>query len=792
MNKFQKIGYILVFVIGFVIQGQGRSLDHFNLVPHRQEMENRRLSQIMNAAPKAVVVINENDDLSPKLAIKKDGQNKRKNVSGIKAESEPTEFDTVTINFPKIGDEWGLSIGEIFIFNVENGYSQRVWIETWGEEGIPLYPESCEVTVPRGNYDLIAPFFKYDENEFWGISHDYFYIVENINTSKDKILELKPWESTQCLKMETFNPDGEKSRFREIKYTEDSYEIVEEANIMNAYSEHYFYCEDVLVYTSSVRPLGFNAEKSEFAGRYSSDEQCNIYVNRVSDRYLFRTIKVMPSWPFENGIYITATECRGGVEGTYTNSEYVYDDRKIANSPMADKYPPLEEGGKEAQPYALSAESCTQNSISNDGVRLDSSSDEVFKVWASRPNNETSNDEHFIMYMKDLTDVIIPHEEEWGTWYMGSGTISAPTIPFGENGAMNIAEASQVFFPFCPDIEQDYYNILDRAPLFDSSVKNQAETIGDCVPLLTFYPEKYDDWETGETYNSYGRIYSGRLNENIVWANTFANMKIFNDAERIADDWEEFATWLMSNKNAKGDLIFIIDTPEFTIDNLGGISSSVIVVKDMGRNVSVPSPTMLQFRNVDGDVTRHFSDAEDGQVILSAAVMQWQGEIQLTGGTPVVETTPSYLDFVEPSNVKVYYNAYGSGKNTQHELFMVMDESIPTEFGFGTFYIGDLSQIKEPSASGWYDLTIIVEDDYGNSHEQVVSPAFRIENLTTNINDTGIAAGKIIVENGKIHTTGNENVRIYSISGMEIENNDISSGIYIVMVGTKAYKICVE
>ena len=48
---------------------------------------------------------------------------------------------------------------------------------------------------------------------------------------------------------------------------------------------------------------------------------------------------------------------------------------------------------------------------------------------------------------------------------------------------------------------------------------------------------------------------------------------------------------------------------------------------------------------------------------------------------------------------------------------------------FGHFYRGSLGDVKGKGLQGWFDLKIRLEDAAGNWQEQVLSPAFRIDNL---------------------------------------------------------------
>ncbi len=49
--------------------------------------------------------------------------------------------------------------------------------------------------------------------------------------------------------------------------------------------------------------------------------------------------------------------------------------------------------------------------------------------------------------------------------------------------------------------------------------------------------------------------------------------------------------------------------------------------------------------------------------------------------------------------------------------------------GWGYFYRGSLAGVTGQAEKGWFDLKIRLVDEAGNWQEQVVSPAFRIDDL---------------------------------------------------------------
>jgi hypothetical protein len=90
--------------------------------------------------------------------------------------------------------------------------------------------------------------------------------------------------------------------------------------------------------------------------------------------------------------------------------------------------------------------------------------------------------------------------------------------------------------------------------------------------------------------------------------------------------------------------------------------------------------------------------------------------------------------------------------------------------GFGYFYRGSLSEVTGTAEQGWFDLRFRLTDETGNWQEQVVSPAFRIDDLNqTSITD--VVVNRTAIDNA-----------IYSISGQRIygDVNSLPHGVYII------------
>ena len=154
---------------------------------------------------------------------------------------------------------------------------------------------------------------------------------------------------------------------------------------------------------------------------------------------------------------------------------------------------------------------------------------------------------------------------------------------------------------------------------------------------------------------------------------------------------------------------------------------------------------MLQFRNVeDNSVTDRFEKGENGVMYLAAKDYlisiddQWQMGME-----------------TRPVNVTVNYSP--TGMDTWTDLSIAEMPELFDEYTFGYIYAADLGQVKSSSVNKWYDLKIVVSDEAGNWQEQVISPAFRIEDGFTSINEVetdskAVAVARYTIDGRRIAT----------------------------------------
>lgn len=201
------------------------------------------------------------------------------------------------------------------------------------------------------------------------------------------------------------------------------------------------------------------------------------------------------------------------------------------------------------------------------------------------------------------------------------------------------------------------------------------------------------------------------------------------------------------------------------ITPIEGISPSnrcVVTINTAAKEHQAPTVQALRLHSVDGQPSIRFNHASDGQIMLYAGDFSFHslsyGEFWYN-----YEETPRLILEYRPNGTKSFLPL--EFKEEPHKFFMP---------GFGTCFSADFSQIDIESENKWYDLHIKLSDSAGNSQDQVLSPAFRI--------DTPSNSGII-----NISESLSERFDLYSTQGLLIRKditsdhlNGLPSGIYIV------------
>lgn len=697
---------------------------------------------------------------------------------------------SVTAKFPKLMEEWMMSLDQFYVYDLSTEYEETISMMPYDEEWNYIPLEEYEFSLPEGTYSFIVEFEKRDPDEYFGWSHPYIYIVEDVEVKDGCVVEFKPWECNVCLTMETTNPGGEKSTFFTQKYNPDSnkWETDVTGNISNTFCLDMIYHNGIPVKTMLINTYGFNANQCENHGYINSDEFCNFYINEVSDNFLFRQIKVMQAYPKEeDGFYVTTTQCKGAHEGTYTNSDYVFDGIQTIPSPDAFLYPPHVHEWEVPQPFILDLYSYDDpNGLASSFQILTSAPSQ--NIWSSGPANEYNLEEKYFCYTKSLKDVWVPHEYDWGTWYYQCGTDSPYIFPLTGDGIVMVGTTHYLMVNrMNDDTFAEYFRNFPGPEEYYLSIEEAGLDFGESAPLLSFVPSVYYgyDAESDTSYmsDSFSYYYTGRMDENYEASYALASFKMRIDGKETAVGSEEIDLWFAQNSNAHGRYDFEITTDNFETDGIKGGNKAIVSLEKNIDGFTIPTTTMLRMTDKDKKVTQQFNTQDDCEIIISAGTA--------TGNTGEEDRGfPFWVTLSEDITIKAFCQP--TDNDSAEPVEIPLEPAGHSSFypGFGVFFQGSLANTEHLTEKGWYDLTIIAEDSHGNRQTQTLTPAFKIDDILSEVTETTYVEDSTTINGNEI--TAPAGAMIYAANGIKTSGKDLAPGIYFVKTRTNVKKVMVR
>lgn len=230
----------------------------------------------------------------------------------------------------------------------------------------------------------------------------------------------------------------------------------------------------------------------------------------------------------------------------------------------------------------------------------------------------------------------------------------------------------------------------------------------------------YDDWYDSD-YLVLGCDYFGQLGESRKNDLLAIDMNLKYNDEVICDNYSNLpdAVYAMIEQGMPAGTIeatFINENIE--VNGLLGRNTMNVYFDQTNDDGAAPTMRMLQMRRNDGVVTNCFTWADEGVIQFSC------GDFNYHMNT---ESWYAWFDCDDAPIVVVQYSPYHDDNWKELEV-----EEIPELFfmpGFGYFYRGSLASVTGEAYEGWFDLKIRLTDAAGNWQEQVISPAFRIDDL---------------------------------------------------------------
>ncbi len=591
------------------------------------------------------------------------------------------------------------------------------------------------LVVPEGTYDIIVDFGQMDPyEEEWALYHLYV-IREQVTIDQDMELNFASSEAKNHIHFQTLTIDGEPVFTGKMGIDENwNVTVLEEDNTDDVVCHNKLYCEGYGTLDDHLGNFGQTVVGPTFIISCAEDLY-DFFVNDVSDRWVFYSYRTAIKGV---NVYTSAYETRGA-SGDITVSNdpskfLLFEDPFIATDYQGlyvEERIPAYYFGADGWQFSYN---CFETLP--DG--------ENYKIYLS-----ASPDDSEVGFVPYIYPIILNGNYEV--------LMYGPTLTVSNNHAII---SNNGFIPFSTEYSEE----LDEHgrdikelpswpphPVFSYPVEKKKENLGSNCPLLVAYPYQFEETRGTNTTRFFDFLftYAGRYGEAKAGSSS-ADVKIKLDGNDFLTADGAFTIVLDELLNGVVDATIVKEG--VVVDDLEGSNKAQLHYTAGAEDENPPTLTMLHFKDNAGDVTDRFNNAGEGIIEFSA------GDFNFS-------TSPLqffYYDRNAPETVEVSYSPYGEDAWSELSVEEVPEYYWPV---MGWFYTGSLAGVTGQGLNGWFDLKIRLTDAAGNWQEQVLSPAFRIDDLAY----SSVAS---------VGSSNAHEVARYNLAGQRVDAN--TSGVAIV------------
>ncbi|MCM1489823.1 MAG: hypothetical protein NC095_03215 [Muribaculum sp.] len=244
---------------------------------------------------------------------------------------------------------------------------------------------------------------------------------------------------------------------------------------------------------------------------------------------------------------------------------------------------------------------------------------------------------------------------------------------------------------------------------------------------------------------------------------------------------------LASESHDNGEVAITYTDNNIRVADLDGSNVCTLTYTEGKDDVVPPTIQRLMISDANGNPTIYFDNAEEGKIMISGGDFTPKTTQGVDFGS-YTENITTY-DYA-PAEISVEYAPYASD---DFSIIEVKEDQEKYVQSYGGFWEGCFDGITKTSDNGWFDLKVTLTDASGNTQSQIISPAFYIKKSdTSGVMMAETAIGKLYVENGKVVSSSNSAVQVYSPSGKQLVNANLTPGIYIAVDKNQTKKIIVK
>ena len=574
-------------------------------------------------------------------------------------------------------------------------------------------------TVPPGTYDFVVQYSSMSKND------QYFVIREQVEVTEDATFTLSAEEATNHISYVNYGPGGNVLKHALLGgYDEETGEpiILEEGDI------------DVTSITSAVylRGVGSLISNSGSINGPCSEElrtapffEC--YVNDVSDRYVFTQSRICTKgtnvWYLS---YFTTDDVHVGVVEN-NPEDYVLCHESYQYTPK----------GRAEIGYGAGM---TIHQIHNGYFSASSGfirtmikpkQDDTYSIdiYNGIPFENPVYESLKLLAKTEFVDNWGLVQTPWGDedYDIKGKTMASPyTFENGQQVYQNLGHFGDYAIGGKAAVvagDAFMFRALPAPSAFTYAAEQRLGTVGDNCPINAVNISSFYDEYMGD-YMDFSNNFMGRYGESRIYDNADLTQTIKFNGEEIEDVY---------SRDGKGVWEITVTNNNIAVDGLPGENKTVIYYDETNEESTFPSIEMLQFKS-DAGITDRFTTAGEGVMEFMGGDFRYTYYPELWDGA---------YDKCQSMDVTVEYSPYG--EENWKELPI---EEVPELYqdGWGNFYRASLANVNGKATQGWFDLRFKLKNEAGNWQEQVVSPAFRIDDqVMSAVEDVDIATDATVV-----------------------------------------------
>lgn len=558
--------------------------------------------------------------------------------------------------------------------------------DNWGFGGGPTFMQFLNYTrqIPVGCYDISATFDG---------SSKYIVIKELVDIHSDTTIILDQSTATNHIEIIPRKPDGN-------IFDPSFYDL--SGNI------------DVGVFMSTIFRKSDHKAVLSILG---STDFFDFYVNELSDRFMYEDVRNYFDYE-SSAIYVlsyASMDFQFPLENDLADWEY-----------FEEPFQPSAIGKGEHEAFQVEFARSLNGLGSQIGDSWLDVTDETAKVYLNAPKR---NDGYTFLLNTAYChgeEVVTNYTDDDGNIVFSDTTVemypihSVPTFveegvkSYINNGSIADNRADLRRFAYHNEDGIVAEHTYPGNPAFAFTEVQKTSNFGSGTPICLFVYNKY--WNGETPYWQF--TYVGRYGEVREVDRLAVDLNLKVNGVEICNGVNDFNEFMNDTSRPTGEVHITMVNDNVLVDGLQGKNYAQMHINEANEDKDGPTVTMLWLKDNENRITDRFARSQDGLLEFSAG--------DFNGIFDASVSNQTWFNCQKPE-VEVSYAPYGEDNWSELEV-----EEIPENFCmpcFGNFFRGSLAGVTGEALQGWFDLKIKLTDAAGNWQEQVISPAFRIDDL---------------------------------------------------------------